>query len=131
MSKPVHEWLFARRWRLYAALVLISVLPLLLFLYAADRFRRKTTHQQRSEQSGPAADLAADTVGRGFIAVGLRSTSCRIIFAVAVFPSRRRTSHFAVFDGGLYLLSDGEVIRLQFATDAEISAIDHVADPHG
>jgi PAS domain S-box-containing protein len=48
-----------RRWRLYGVLVVCSVLPLILFLYAADRLLRSTTTKSILERTGPAADLAA------------------------------------------------------------------------
>lgn|GEM_PF-5575440 len=52
----------SNRWRLYATLVVCSVLPLLLFLYAADRFLRTTTTKNLLQQTGLASDLAANAV---------------------------------------------------------------------
>lgn len=49
----------AKRWRLYAVLVVCSVLPLLLFLYAADRLLRSASTKSLLQRTGPAADLAA------------------------------------------------------------------------
>ena len=51
-----------KRWRLYAILVVCSVLPLLLFLYAADRVLRRTTTNSLLKQTGPAAELAANVI---------------------------------------------------------------------
>jgi hypothetical protein len=48
-----------RRWRLYGILVVCSVLPLILFLYSADRLLRSITTKSLLERTGPAADLAA------------------------------------------------------------------------
>jgi PAS domain S-box-containing protein len=50
------------RWRLYASLVVCSVLPLLLFVYAADRSLRRTSIKNLLQQTGPAADLAAGAI---------------------------------------------------------------------
>jgi len=48
-----------KRWRLYVTLIVCSTLPLLLFLYAADRFLRITFTKNLLQQTGPAADVAA------------------------------------------------------------------------
>jgi PAS domain S-box-containing protein len=48
-----------RRWRLYGILVVCSVLPLILFLYSADRLLRSITTKNLLERTGPAANLAA------------------------------------------------------------------------
>jgi len=53
LSKP--------RW-LYAAVVLCSVLPLALFLYAGDRLIRRTAINNLLQQSGAAADLAGKVI---------------------------------------------------------------------
>jgi PAS domain S-box-containing protein len=53
---------FSKRWRLYITLVLCSVLPLVLFLYAGDRLLRRLTIKNLLQQSGPAADLAAKVI---------------------------------------------------------------------
>ena len=50
------------RWRLYAVLVVCSVLPLVLFLYSADRFLRTTTTKNLLQQTGLASDLAANAI---------------------------------------------------------------------
>jgi len=59
---PNLRWVlaFSRRWRLYLALSLGSILPLLLFLYAGDRLLRKIMISNLLGQS----QLAADTAGR-------------------------------------------------------------------
>src|SRR5258708_6417241 len=59
---PNLRWIlaFCRRWRLYLALSLGSILPLLLFLYAGDRLLRKIMIGNLLGQS----QLAADTAGR-------------------------------------------------------------------
>src|SRR5258708_3570779 len=59
---PNLRWVlaFSRRWRLYLALSLGSILPLLLFLYAGDRLLRKIMIGNLLGQS----QLAADTAGR-------------------------------------------------------------------
>ncbi len=62
MFDLLHGWLFARRWRIYAALVLLSVLPLLLFLSTADRFLRRRVTTELLTQTGPVADQAASTM---------------------------------------------------------------------
>jgi len=51
-----------KRWRLYAALVVCSVLPLVLFIYAADRFLRSATTKDLLQKTGPAADIAANVI---------------------------------------------------------------------
>jgi PAS domain S-box-containing protein len=50
--------LILKRWRLYSTLIVCTVLPLLLFLYAADRLLRSTSTKSLLQQTGPAADLA-------------------------------------------------------------------------
>jgi PAS domain S-box-containing protein len=57
-----HKLQLMKRWRLYAVLVLGSALPLLLFLYAADRSLRSATIKSLLQQAGPAADLAANAM---------------------------------------------------------------------
>jgi PAS domain S-box-containing protein len=52
----------AVRWRLYVSLVVCSALPLLLFVYAADRSLRRTSIKNLLQQTGPAADLAAGAI---------------------------------------------------------------------
>lgn len=52
----------SNRWRLYAVLVFCSVLPLVLFLYSADRFLRNTTTKNLLQQTGLASDLAANAI---------------------------------------------------------------------
>lgn len=52
-------WIIATRLRIYAVLVLFSVIPLTLFLYSADRYLRKATIRQIAKQSTEASDLAA------------------------------------------------------------------------
>src|SRR5581483_5281243 len=59
MLNGTNQWLAARRWRIYAALVLLAVLPLLLFLYSADRFLRKYTNDSLTRQSHVAGDAVA------------------------------------------------------------------------
>jgi hypothetical protein len=54
-----------QRWRLYVVLVVCSTLPLVLFLYAADRFLRSVTTKNLLQQTGPAADLAANVIEQG------------------------------------------------------------------
>ena len=56
---PTKKRRFIKRWRLYVTLIVCSVLPLLLFLYAADRFVRTAFTKSLLQQTGPAADLAA------------------------------------------------------------------------
>jgi PAS domain S-box-containing protein len=51
-----------KRWRLYGTLVVCSILPLLLFLYAADRTLRSLTTKNLLQQTGPASDLAATVI---------------------------------------------------------------------
>ncbi len=51
-----------KRWRLYTILVVCTVLPLLLFLYAADLVVRKTTTSSILKATGPAAELAANAI---------------------------------------------------------------------
>jgi PAS domain S-box-containing protein len=51
-----------KRWRLYAILAACSVLPFLLFLYAADRFLHRATTNNVLQQTGPAAELAANVI---------------------------------------------------------------------
>ncbi|HMC30164.1 MAG TPA: PAS domain S-box protein [Candidatus Angelobacter sp.] len=55
-----------RRWRLYTILVVCTVLPLLLFLYAADLVVRKTTTNSILKATGPAAELAATAITERF-----------------------------------------------------------------
>jgi PAS domain S-box-containing protein len=59
---PNPHWVlaFSRRWRLYLVLVLGSILPLLLFLYASHKLLRKLTINTTLAQS----ERAADTAGR-------------------------------------------------------------------
>lgn len=52
----------AVRWRLYVSLVVCSALPLILFIYAADRSLRRTSIKNLLQQTGPAADLAAGAI---------------------------------------------------------------------
>lgn len=52
----------AKRWRLYAILVVFSVLPFVLFLYAADRSLHRTTTNNLLQQTGPAAELAVHVI---------------------------------------------------------------------
>src|SRR5438045_5218028 len=49
------------RW-LYVAVVVCSVLPLVLFLYAGDRLIRRLYINNLLQQVGPAADLAARVI---------------------------------------------------------------------
>src|ERR1051326_8604784 len=56
------EWPSPKRWRLYAILAACSVLPFLLFLYAADRFLHRATTNNVLQQTGPAAELAANVI---------------------------------------------------------------------
>jgi hypothetical protein len=62
--QPVPSLSFApagsKRWRLYLVLVLGSILPLLLFLYASHRLLRKLMINNVLGQS----ELAADTAGK-------------------------------------------------------------------
>src|SRR5258708_36660326 len=51
-----------KRWRLYTILMVCTVLPLLLFLYAADLVVRKTTTSTILKATGPAAELAANAI---------------------------------------------------------------------
>jgi PAS domain S-box-containing protein len=51
-----------KRWRLYGTLVVCSALPLVLFLYAADHWLRKTYTDNLLQQIGPAADQAANAL---------------------------------------------------------------------
>lgn len=52
----------SNRWRLYAVLVVCSVLPLVLFLYSADRFLRNSTTKNLLQQTSLASDLAANAI---------------------------------------------------------------------
>jgi PAS domain S-box-containing protein len=47
---------------LYSTLIICTVLPLLLFLYAADRLLRSTSTKSLLQQTGPAADLAGTVI---------------------------------------------------------------------
>lgn len=61
VSKPerTKKLLPQKGWRLYTALVLLTALPLVLFLYASDRFVRRLTTRNLLQSSSNAADLAA------------------------------------------------------------------------
>lgn len=52
----------SNRWRLYTVLVVCSVLPLVLFLYSADRFLRNSTTKNLLQQTSLASDLAANAI---------------------------------------------------------------------
>jgi PAS domain S-box-containing protein len=51
-----------KRWRLYVTLVVCSALPLVLFLYTADRWLRKAYTHNLLQVTGPAAGQAADAL---------------------------------------------------------------------
>src|SRR5437588_3518949 len=52
----------SRPWRLYIAVLLCSVLPLVLFVYAGHRLIRSLTVKNLLQQTGQAADLAARVI---------------------------------------------------------------------
>jgi PAS domain S-box-containing protein len=62
MLKQPARWRLLRRWYLPAMWILCSALPLLLFLYSADRMLRRTVAGSLLQQGGPAADLAAKII---------------------------------------------------------------------
>jgi len=108
------------RWRLYAILVVCSVLPLLLFLYAADRVMRRTTTNNLLAQTGPAAetavsvftdrmsdaretltDFAADPA---LLDAWNRSDGPRLAAMLHLAHElRHRVSYFAIYDSGGHL----------------------------
>jgi len=73
MFLRLQAWLSANRWHVYGLLVLLSVVPLLLFLYSADRLLRGYTTTTLSRQSRVANDLVARLLeehlgdGEGFV----------------------------------------------------------------
>lgn len=52
----------SRPWKLYIAVLLCSVLPLVLFVYAGHRLIRSLTIKSLLQQTGPAANLAATVI---------------------------------------------------------------------
>ena len=54
-----HNWTTTSPLKTYVVLVLLSVIPLVLFLYSADRFLRSTTERRLNQQSRQFADLVA------------------------------------------------------------------------
>jgi PAS domain S-box-containing protein len=64
--KQFWNWVSARRWRLYFVLFLCAVLPLLLFLSAADRLLRRMEAQNLLQRGRPAAEPFARTLSDHF-----------------------------------------------------------------
>src|SRR5581483_11649772 len=56
----------SKPWRLYIAVLLCSVLPLVLFVYAGHRLIRKLEVNNLLRLTGPAADLAAKVIEEKF-----------------------------------------------------------------
>jgi len=56
------QWITDTRWRLYLVLVFASVLPLVLFLYTADRMLRTATARDLVRNSQNAADLTSNVL---------------------------------------------------------------------
>ncbi len=59
-ANRILQWITDTRWRLYLALVLASVLPLVLFLYTADTMLRTATARDLARNSQSAADLTSN-----------------------------------------------------------------------
>src|SRR6266404_9004601 len=60
-------WFRADRWRPWVILVLLSVIPLVLFLYAADRMLRNYETRNVTQASLTAADSAGRSLQEHFI----------------------------------------------------------------
>ena len=57
------RWI-STRWRLYLTLVLLSILPLVLFLYAADRLLESAATKDLLVKSGAAADFSVKAINK-------------------------------------------------------------------
>ena len=58
------RWISTGRWRLYLTLVFLSILPLVLFLYAADRLLESAATKDLLVKSGAAADFSVKAINK-------------------------------------------------------------------
>lgn len=61
-----HRWLTTSSKKIYVALVLFSIIPLVLFLYSADRLLRASTVRRLDQQTGEFANLVTGVFERQF-----------------------------------------------------------------
>lgn len=77
----VQHWITATRLRTYLVIVLLSVVPLALFLYSSDRFLRRDTTKRIGQQSVDAVSLVADRFDERF------TTAAMLLESFATRPS--------------------------------------------
>lgn len=61
-----HRWLTTSAIKLYVVLILLSIVPLIVFLYSADRFLRTSTVRRLDLQTGEFADLVSGVFQQQF-----------------------------------------------------------------
>ena len=61
-----HRWITTSATKLYVILVLLSIVPLILFLYSADRFLRTSTVRRLDQQTGEVANLVSGVFQQQF-----------------------------------------------------------------